>query len=197
MNPYTFIQIILYVFAGVLAVVAIFNKAGNEKNINRYDRICIIGIILTLGFSILLEVFKADDEKDKSESREAEHKQYIDSLTKIISKSDVLLIRTDSTLQAQSLLQKRTDSLLNITNGISGETQNVLNNTSSVIQNQKEDFANYSRDKNPLFPMKISLDMSIPFDKGDLSKNLLDSFYAYKKAFEEGAKYKNVNAIWK
>jgi hypothetical protein len=199
MNPYAFIQIILYVFAGILAVVGIFNKTGNDKSISRYDKIIIIGIILTLGFSILLEVIKADAERDSAASREQDHKQYIDSLTKIIAKSDVLLIRTDSTLGTQALLQKRTDSLLNITNEISGETQGVLNNTSSVMQNQKEDFANYGRDKNPLFPMKVSIDLSISFDEGDFSKRLLDSFYNYKKTFEEGASKEdnNVRAIWK
>ena len=138
MNSYSFVQIILYVLASSLAVIAIFNKSPNPRTNKILNLSTVIFIILSLGFSIVFEVLKADDDRQKSESKEIEHKQYIDSLTKIIEKSDIILYKSDSTLKTQLFIQKKTDSILGFSNEISEETQNVLNHTTSVIKGQQE-----------------------------------------------------------
>jgi hypothetical protein len=195
MNGYSLIQILLYVFAGILAAIAIFNKSGDNKKITPPDKLIIIGIILTLGFSIVLEAMRADKEKEEAETRNKENKAYTDSLSKIISKSQVLLSKSDSTLLAQGYILSQTDSLLKISNEISGETQDVLTKTTGVIDNQQKDLRDSERERNPVLPISLFVYFKLPFQSktkessANISKGAIDTLYMYKDYIEKGNQY--------
>lgn len=180
MGGHSFAQILLYLFAAIVAIVAIYKPGGKKWN-SLYTAISITLIFLILIFSLLLEMFRYDDEKNASEKKEREHKQYIDSLSSILKKSD-------STLNTQAILQKRTDSLLIKSNEISKESQNVLLNTISVLDNQEKTFVDEERKRDPLFPMDLEITLKLSFDH-EILKDVLDTFLYYKKVSESNIPY--------
>ena len=112
MNPYSVIQIILYLFAAVLASIAIFDKSKPDKKNNLYNKLYLVCIILTLGFSILLEALKADDERTKSDLKEKEYKEYIGRLNEIIKKSDKIIDSTNKIVELQDKLQEANSQIM-------------------------------------------------------------------------------------
>jgi len=190
MNSLSTIQIILYILTAISSVVALFNTFKNEDIKRSIKIVTVVLIIVSLGLSVVHESLKADKDQANSEKREQDHKQYIDSLSKIISKSD-------STLKTQDAIQKRTDSLLIKSNQMSEETQNVLSNTVSVLDNQEKTLEDEERKRNPLFPMDLEITLKLSL-RHAFFKRVIDSIYHYKNSIENAKPYdkKDIQINW-
>ncbi len=136
MYPYSVIQIILYIIAAILAVVSIFNKPRNtSETIAKNDKFFLVGIIVTLGLSILLEKLRADEEVENSSKREKEYLNQLDYLDTIIRKSDSTLVRVDSTLKTQHTLQIASDSIIRLNGNLLVRSQRQISLQDEIINN--------------------------------------------------------------
>jgi hypothetical protein len=197
MTGYSIIQIILYIITCILGIAAIIPKLILEDKTKYSDKIILVGFIITLGLSILLELIRNQNDVEEKNEQLKKHKQYIDSLSLILGKSTIALQKSDSTLQSQQSLLNKNDSIINISNRTFFETQQVMLSTTDVLKKQNEQLANFEREKNPLFPMQIEITLRIPFTHESLT-NKLPKLLEYKKCFEEGRKCdsSNISVNW-
>lgn len=153
------IELFVIIFAGVLSTtVAIIAKVNGDRKQAKYE--------------------KSQDSLSKSQTVLTE------TQSKLLSLYQGNKEKTDTIVDLQMRNQIITNNIVDIQKELQNKTEEVARLSKDIIESQTEIIAESDREKNPLFPMSVEIDISIPFSSNELGEKFIVALYKLKTVIE-------------
>lgn len=118
-----------------------------------------------------------------------------DTQTKLLGLYESNKKQTDTIVNLQIKNQEITNNIVILQNELQEKTKEVAELSRNIIESQNELLAESDRQKNPLFPMMVEIDISVPFSSSELGEIFITSLYQLKSDIENNELKNKENII--